>query len=268
MQPISFSRPLKKKPKKKDQIGGEPEETKTKMDIYRELAATYYLPDWRSRGCTKAYLRGVKNNICYRVERVKILQYLIMDKQKDRELKYQWRTDVEYPRMENYWHTLGRNKLGFDLTRGYPNEKWLMEILRYEDPANLQGIYVSPGPQRHDMILGQNTIYRRNNKIDHVNKMLYTEQMRQKSGWKSVYIESRNKQKHVISQKAHIEQLERDLVKAKKDLRNLECERNNLEDQLLNMVNGNKCIKVDMRIVSDMTNNTHERKEMSDFCFG
>ena len=137
MEPHSLPRPLKTPIKASEQIGGQTIETKTKMDMWREISGYLHLPDPKSKGCTKEYLKLVAANKVYRVERVKIQQYLVQETPQRRMLKYQWRTDVEYPRMENYWQTLGRNKLGFDLTRGYPNEKWLMEILRYEDPANL-----------------------------------------------------------------------------------------------------------------------------------
>ena len=268
MEPHSLPRPLKTPIKASEQIGGQTIETKTMMEMWREISGDLHLPDPKSKGCTKEYLKLVAANKVYRVERVKIQQYLVQETPQRRILKYQWRTDVEYARLDVYLKSLGKKPLGFDIKRGYPNEKWLMEIVRYEDPLNILDVYVYQGPQREGINLASNKLNVRKDMINKVSELLFSDNMRKKPKWKMTNNEARNKNKMCITQKAHIEKLERELEKAQQDLATFISEKNTLQGQLLSMCDGPKAIKVDYQVIADPSNESHEKKRMMEFMYG
>ena len=132
MESHSFNRPLKTSISNEGQAGANGLEEKSKMQMWKELADQFHLPDYKSPGCTKEYLKLVAADRVYRVDRIKLQKYLVEELLKNRGLKYQWRNDVEYARLDIYLKSINEKPLGFDTQRGYPNEKWLMEVLRYE----------------------------------------------------------------------------------------------------------------------------------------
>ena len=131
-----FPRAKKEYVKKSQLTGYEAECATTKADLYRELKDTYHLPDIHAKGVTKEYLKRVKNKQVFTVERVEIQSYLIKESVQSRILRYQFRTEVEYERLNALLRSRNKFELGFDTTKGYPNEKWLMEVIRYSDPLN------------------------------------------------------------------------------------------------------------------------------------
>ena len=78
------------------------------MEMWREISAIHHLPDVKSKGCTKEYLKLVAGNKVYQADRVKINQYLVQELPKKRILKYQWRSDVEYHRLDAFLKSLGK----------------------------------------------------------------------------------------------------------------------------------------------------------------
>ena len=104
--------------------------------------------------------------------------------------------------------------------------------------------------------------------INRVNELLFSENMRKKPKWKMTNNEARNKNKMCITQKAHIEKLERELEKAQQDLATFISEKNTLQGQLLSMCDGPKAIKVDYQVIADPNNESHEKKRMMEFMYG
>ena len=92
--------------------------------------------------------------------------------------------------------------------------------------------------------------------------------MRSKNKWKMTYVDAKNKSKVCFVQQSRIEKLERELEKAKKDLRTFESERSTLQNQLLSMCDGEKAIRINYPLIADNSNNTAERRMMLDFMFG
>ena len=268
MEPHSFNRPLKLPISKEGETGANRLEEKSKMEMWRELSERFHLPDYKSQGCTKEYLKLVQADRVYRVDRIKLKQYLIQELPHKRGLKYQWRNDVEYERLNTYFSSIGKKPLGFDTKRGYPNEKWLMEVLRYEDPLNILDVYSYLGPQRHDMNYANNQLLKRKEMIRDVNEKLFSQKMREKNKWKTTYVDAKNKSKVCVMQRSHIEKLERELDKARNNLKTSQSERNALQNQLLSMCDGEKAIRVDYQVIADTDNNTAERKKMLEFMFG
>ena len=236
--------------------------------MHRDLSHDYHLPDVKSKGCTKEYLNKVFTNSVYTVDRIKIKQFLVQELEYKRVLKYQWRNDVEYKRLDAFLKSIGRKPLGFNLEDGYPNEQWLMEIARYEDPLNILDIYGFQGPQRHDMNYSNNKLSRRKDKLNAITELLYSENMRAKAKWKMTFNEAKTKHKMCINEKAHIEKLQKQLEKAHKDLQMFESEKSALQGQLLSMCDGPKSVQIDYRLIADPTNNSLERQKMIDFMYG
>ena len=268
MESHSFNRPLKTPISNQGQAGANGLEEKSKMEMWKELGDRFHLPDYKSPGCTKEYLRLVEADRVYRVDRIKLQTYLVGELPKNRGLKYQWRNDVEYARFDVYLRSIGKKPLGFDTQRGYPNEKWLMEVLRYEDPLNILDVYANVGPQRHDMNYANNQLAKRKDMINDVHKQLFSEKMRNKNKWKTTYADAKSKSKVCYVQQSRIQRLEKELDQAKKDLKTFRSERDTLQNQLLSMVDGEKAIKIEYHVIADNTNNSAERRQMMDFMFG
>ena len=268
MERHTFARPQKTSISAANQGGALENQTKSRMDMWRELSQKIYLPDAKSKGCTKDYLKKVAEDKVYSVSRVKIGKYLVEEVPEKRVLRYQWRTEVEYPRLEAYLSSLNKKPLGFDIDTGYPNEKWLMEIVRYEDPMNILGIYAFIGPPRSDINYSQNKLFKQKLMMDDVNDWLFSKDMRKKAKWKSAKNEATNKSKICITQKALIEKLENQLDKAKRDLRTFESERSASQSQLLSMVDGRKALKLDYQAIANPADNSNEKKQMLEFMYG
>ena len=131
-----FPRAKKEYVKKSQLTGYEADCAKPKSELYRDLMELYHLPDIHAKGVTKEYLMRVKNKQVFTVERVQIQSYLVKESCQKRILRYQFRTEVEYERLNALLRSRNKYELGFDTTKGYPNEKWLMEVIRYCDPLN------------------------------------------------------------------------------------------------------------------------------------
>ena len=236
--------------------------------MHRDLSNEYHLPDVKSKGCTKEYLAKVLSNSVYTVDRIKIKQFLVQELEYKRVLKYQWRNDVEYKRLDDFLKSIGKKPLGFDTKQGYPNEQWLMEIARYEDPLNILDIYAFLGPQRHDMNYSTNKLGKRKDMLNRITELLYSEKMRAKAKWKMTFNEAKTKNKLCINEKAHIEKLQRQLQKAEKDLQMFEAEKSALQGQLLSMCDGPKSVQIDYRVIADFSDNSHEKQKMMDYMYG
>jgi hypothetical protein len=112
----------------------------SKNAIYKMLLTRWFLPDKNARGVTRSYLINVDQAQVFRIERQTILEWearLTADEM----IKASFLslpTCVE--KINHHLQQLQHRTLGF--TRlNYPDESWLLRIIRYVDPFNLVGAF-------------------------------------------------------------------------------------------------------------------------------
>ena len=86
--------------------------------------------------------------------------------------------------------------------------------------------------------------------------------------WKRTYNETRNINKIIIAQDAHIEGQRKKLKQAEEDQQTFKQSREKLETSLLLMSDGDKAVKIEMQKVMNTHDNSQEKQNMVQYMFG
>lgn len=123
----------------------EPEATRSlsKAQLFKTLSSEYFLPDKESRAMSRAYLVQVFENRVYRVHRHTILQFEAELQIDEVTRSTAHNITIVIERTNILLQQLGLNELGFRPS-AFPDEGWLMRIVRHLDPTNLLNIFFRP----------------------------------------------------------------------------------------------------------------------------
>ena len=86
--------------------------------------------------------------------------------------------------------------------------------------------------------------------------------------WKRTYNETRNINKIILAQDAHIEGQRKKLKQAQEDQQTFKQSREKLETSLLLMSDGDKAVKIEMQKVMNTHDNSQEKQNMVQYMFG
>jgi hypothetical protein len=112
----------------------------TKAQIYSTLNNQYLLPAKDSRGVSKRYLARVHSNEVFRVGKIAILQFEATLVPEDVQKHNFLNVSIMVARLNQLLQLLHLPQLGFD-AGNYPDEEWVLRIIRYIDGYNILGFY-------------------------------------------------------------------------------------------------------------------------------
>lgn len=129
-------------PEETEDRQNEPAEVRelSKAQLYSRVSQAYCIPDRACRATSRAYLVSVFTGTVFRVDRFNLLQFEARLQLDELVKNGSYNVTILIERLSLLLTQLGNLPLGFKVG-AFPDEAWLMRVVRFVDPSNILGVF-------------------------------------------------------------------------------------------------------------------------------